>query len=267
MADQHQDDGHALEGGLEYEYQEKPTGARAVTAALKAAMKKRFDAAQWVLGWEVMGGGGRADCVAVNLWNSGGYEVHGFEVKATRTDWLREKADASKSSYFWERTHRWWLVAASGVVLRNELPKGWGLLELQGTVLVQKVAAEERPTPTLDHDFLAALVRRARQGAPTPGEEDLRAAYNQGYKDASKKGKDEAAQAVNWDKRNYESLKEQVAEFQKATGTTLTSYHRDWPAAARWVMQHGDPDDELRTAADRLQAAADRIRRDLKAPP
>lgn len=264
MVDEHQAEGGELVADLDYE--EKPTGARAVTAALKAAMRHRFEANEWVLCWEVLGGGGRADCIAVNLWGSRSYEVHGFEVKATRTDWLRELAKPSKADYFHARTHRWWLVAAPGVVIKNELPKGWGLLELVGKSLVQKVAAAGREEATLDHDFLAALARRIRQGAPEPGREDLQAAYNRGYRDAEKLGKDDAARAVNWDKRNYDALKEEVAEFQKATGTTLSAFHRDWPAAARWVLQHGDPADALRQAEERLRVAADRIKADLADP-
>ena len=34
--------------------------------------------------------GGSADGLALSLWPSRGIELHGFEVKVSRSDWLRE---------------------------------------------------------------------------------------------------------------------------------------------------------------------------------
>lgn len=62
--------------------------------------------------------------------------VHGFEVKVSRSDWLREHRTHEGpfafgwKSYPWGRycTH-WWLVVPHKDIMRpDELPDGWGLL-------------------------------------------------------------------------------------------------------------------------------------------
>ena len=69
------------------------------------------------------------DAVVVCLWPSDSHSLLGFEVKCSRTDWLREiRPDTSKS----EKTRRlcdsFTIVAPTNVVSVGELPTGWGLL-------------------------------------------------------------------------------------------------------------------------------------------
>lgn len=55
--------------------------------------------------------------------------VHGFEVKVSRSDWLRELRTGGLKSEAWRSVcHYWWVVAPPGVVREGELPDGWGLL-------------------------------------------------------------------------------------------------------------------------------------------
>lgn len=58
--------------------------------------------------------------------------VHGFEVKVTRSDWLRELADPTKADEWARYCHHWWLVAPREVVKPGELPGGWGHLAPAG---------------------------------------------------------------------------------------------------------------------------------------
>lgn len=70
-------------------------------AALRAAMMVRYPRETFAIMEEVcefLGGGGRrADALVLNLWRSQGLDLQGFEVKASRSDWLREKKDPSKA--------------------------------------------------------------------------------------------------------------------------------------------------------------------------
>lgn len=61
--------------------------------------------------------------------NSGEYRqvLHGHEVKISRSDWLTELADPTKSAAWRRYCDRWWLVAPRDVV-RDDLPEGWGHL-------------------------------------------------------------------------------------------------------------------------------------------
>lgn len=68
------------------------------------------------------------DVLAVGLHRSTGYRRHGFEVKVTRSDWLRELARPQKART--HLTHGWSVAALQGVVKLEEVPEGWGVYEL-----------------------------------------------------------------------------------------------------------------------------------------
>lgn len=76
--------------------------------------------------------------------------LHGHEVKVSRGDWLRELQDPSKAAAWSRYCDRWWLVAPSGVARPDELPAGWGLMEVAGSglrVTVQAPRLDPEPMP------------------------------------------------------------------------------------------------------------------------
>lgn len=70
------------------------------------------------------------DAVAIDLWPSTGNAIHGFEVKVSRSDWLTELKDTTKSGAFRPFLDYFWLVAPSADIVRGDLPDGWGLMVL-----------------------------------------------------------------------------------------------------------------------------------------
>jgi len=149
-----------------------------ITRKLYEALHLRHQPPEWALFNEVpsMTGGGvrSADAVAMNLYASRGHRVHGFEVKASRGDWLRELRDPSKSEPIQRFCHHWWVVTPKGLVLDGELPPTWGLLELCGGVLRQKVKAPKLDAQPMSVPFIAAILRRASQSSDA----DIRAAVD-----------------------------------------------------------------------------------------
>lgn len=128
-----------------------------------------------------------ADFVAVDcyLTRDGGwrqpahYEVHGHEVKVSRTDWLAELRRPEKAQAFTPFMDRWWLVVSDSKIVRaGELPETWGLMVRAGSVL-----RAVKPAPKLDPEpmprpMLAALTRavartafRAATGVPVNEQE------------------------------------------------------------------------------------------------
>ena len=103
-----------------------------------------------------------ADAVTVDLWPSKGNEMHGFEVKISRSDWLNEVRDPSKASAVKTYCDRWWLVIPTADMVRpGELPVDWGLLVCHGAGLrVAKAAPKLKATPAT-RSFMAALLRAA----------------------------------------------------------------------------------------------------------
>ena len=125
------------------------------------------DSRQWVFLTRVAsstGGGNRiADGMAFNMYASTGWEILGFEIKVSRSDFLAELKDMSKSNEIMEYCDKWYLVVSdASIVLEGELPKNWGLLVLKDGKLVQKVRAiPKKPCPVPVH-FMASILRRNR---------------------------------------------------------------------------------------------------------
>ncbi|WP_155754587.1 hypothetical protein [Burkholderia stagnalis] len=137
------------------------------TADVKAALRARFGAPEWALFFEVGDATGTrqnrwADAVAMNLYPSRGTEVHGFEIKVSRSDWLRELKSPAKSAPVQRYCDRWWVIAPDGVIVEGELPPTWGRYEVQPSgKLRQVVAAPKLETELIDRAFVAAMLRRA----------------------------------------------------------------------------------------------------------
>jgi hypothetical protein len=165
-----------------------------------------------------------ADAVAVNLWRSRGYEVVGFEVKSSRSDWLRELKDPKKAEGCAQYCNTFWIVANEDVVNLDELPLGWGLFEPHGKALrsVQKAKplAHQR---ALTVPFMVNLIRRAvEKGEMT---EELNAAREAGRQAGIEEG------VRRTESRSEVSAREQLehfvklhAEFKERTGIEI----RDW---------------------------------------
>lgn len=138
------------------------------TAEVKAILKAHHAKSEWAILFEVAnatgaGGNRYADAIAMGLWPSRGLHIHGYEIKVSRSDWLKELKNPCKADEIGKFCDYWWIVAPVGIVKEEELPETWGLYEVVDGKLVKKVAAakNEYVTP-LTRPFLAALLRRAQ---------------------------------------------------------------------------------------------------------
>jgi hypothetical protein len=191
------------------------------TSHAYALLRKRYEGNEWVLLEEVApatGGGTRyADALAINLWNSRGHAIIGFEVKTSRSDWLRELKQPQKAEPIFRYCDHWNIVAPKGVVKDGELPPNWGLLEVRAASLVQTVpAARLEPVP-ITKAFFASLVRRAfeqvdRRAQNLVANELLKAREQQ---------EETIAQRVKQRTREVESLVEGMKRFRDATGLDM----------------------------------------------
>jgi hypothetical protein len=150
------------------------------SADLLAALRLRYAPPEWYLVSEVPNGTGYtekrrstfADAVAISAYQGEktGGEIHGFELKVSRTDWKNELADPGKAAEVRKFCDRWWLVVPAPVeriVHYGELPEGWGLLHV-GDGKARQMKEAPRLTnawarPELPRSFIAALVRRASE--------------------------------------------------------------------------------------------------------
>jgi hypothetical protein len=142
----------------------------------------------------------RIDAVAVGLWASTKHVVHGFELKASRSDLVKELRDPDKSEPARRLCDRWWLVLADLKLLGDDqVPDGWGVLYRRGRGLY----VHQQPAPlntTADPRFVAALIQTAITGrgsiAHGLGAVD---GYQRGYRQGVKHGELSGRQASYWD--------------------------------------------------------------------
>lgn len=136
----------------------------------------RFGPGDWAFLTDVPNSTGYAqrrtcDALAMNLWPSTGLELHGFELKVSRNDWVRELRQPDKATELKRFCDRWWLVAGDDTVCPNarDLPTSWGLIVARnGNLVIDYPAPKLTPEP-LERGFVAALVRKVARLMEVPG--------------------------------------------------------------------------------------------------
>lgn len=171
------------------------------------------------------------DALVMGTWKSNGLHLHGFEIKVSRSDWLREIQDPSKAEAFAKHCHYWWIAAAPGIVKLEELPATWGLMEAAGETLKVRRPATFRDPERLEWSMLAALLRRSTEQSVDA--ETLREQFEKGYESGKAAGSEDA----KWLRRSFEELSERVAKFERESGVKIDRWvHGTIGAAVRLVV-------------------------------
>lgn len=236
-------------------------------------IKQRFCPPEFSTLTNVEGDQGRfADAVAVNLWRSRGFAITGFEVKASRSDWLRELKDPAKAEACARYCHRFFLVANENVVKLEELPLGWGLMVPERSGLRIKRDATVNPhIVELSRSFAVHLIRRAAEGSADRGE--LRAAFDRGRLQGIEEAKkvDPVDRRIGKLEQELERYEKIHAEFKERTGVEIS----EWSSVDKLVKLHtlvdrtqhiegslGYTIDQLKNSAKQLEA----VRREFLSP-
>jgi hypothetical protein len=144
--------------------------ASARSVSFLSALRSLYATPEWALYTEVRSSTGCcetlriADALAVCMWG-GAWRIHGFELKASRADWLRELRHPEKAAPIKLFCASWFLVVMAPwkrtVMSLTELPDRWGLLEIGtgGASIVSPAAEREAEEPT--GSFLRSLLRAA----------------------------------------------------------------------------------------------------------
>lgn len=146
------------------------------TEEVRAALRREYTRQDCAIIFEVPNGmasgrnnNGRSafcDAIVCNFWRSRGFEMEGFEIKVSRSDWQRELQMPRKAESHFERCDRWWLITpANGVPIAkpDEIPGPWGWMQVKanGDLHVAKKAPKLVPARPFDLEFAFALVRAA----------------------------------------------------------------------------------------------------------
>lgn len=193
------------------------------------ALRVRYPAPEWAIFFEVANGTGAnarryADAVAMNLFPSRGLEIHGFEFKTSRADWLREIKAPDKAEAIFKYCDRWWIIAWPDIIKAGELPPTWGHIEFKNGKLRQATAAPQLEPAPLTKAFMAAMIRRAGQADADTLQALVRKETAQLRIDETRRANDEITRRM----RDQDTLLKKVADIKANTGIDLL----DWTPSA-----------------------------------
>jgi hypothetical protein len=159
---------------------------------------------------------GRADAISMACWKSRGYLIHGFEIKISRSDWLRELKQPEKTERLQKYCDHWWIVVPDASIIRDDLPSPWGLMVAKGAGLHTVVKAPKLTPVPADREFLASLLRTAIYSQPTEPA-DIAKARLEGIEQGN-------ASSVAVIKKHAEviaKLDKRIRDFEKASGIRI----------------------------------------------
>lgn len=137
--------------------------ARPICAGdLAEAVRVRYAPPEWHCESEVTLAGRRLDVVALNLWAARRHTIVGFEIKASRGDWMRELAAFQKAEQWIQVCDAFYVVTPPKTIRSDELPDGWGHLELCGSrMFTRRIAAVRNPvSTTIPREIAARFIGR-----------------------------------------------------------------------------------------------------------
>lgn len=170
-----------------------------------------------------------ADALVMGLWPSRGLHLHGFEIKASRSDWLQELRNPAKAEEICQYCDFWWVVVGDAdIVQGEELPSTWGLLVPKGKkTLVAKVTAPklEPKAPTLG--FLASVIRSVEAVVfdKSALDDAKRVGYDEGYEIGSSVGDSNQRYELRNQIGRIEILEKTLKTFEEASGLKIDNWH------------------------------------------
>jgi len=101
------------------------------------------------------------DAVVFEMWESEGRTRRAFELKISRSDFLRELKHPDKYQWCLNSFHEFWYVAPKDAIKIEELPQGVGWFYPAGNRLITGRQASYNHKPELNDKLLASFIRSA----------------------------------------------------------------------------------------------------------
>lgn len=136
---------------------------------IQQALERRFGGRSWMSSTEIEVAYDvgrrrlirRFDFVAANVCAGHGFTVVGVEIKISRSDFLAEHRDPTKFGTLRKMTHVAYYAVPAGLLKKDELPDGAGLLELRSDGRLREMVKPVR-NPEADLSMtLAGMLRRS----------------------------------------------------------------------------------------------------------
>lgn len=245
---------------------------REITAQLQAALMKSFPLPEYATFLEVGDATGArgsrwADAVSMACWPSRGLRIWGFEIKASRSDWLREKKNPKKSVAIQRFCHHWVLITPPDIIAPGELPETWGHMVFKGGRLVTEAKAPLLTPDALEPPFVASLLRCCGQTSAQ--------LMSQGVAEATKdfrlRLEKDMQRQMEQRRAEGQSALEAVRKFKESAGVDLLSWkdtdagqdfaaYREACITTKHAFGWSTSAKALRAAADAIDAAEAAVR-------
>jgi len=197
------------------------------TKEVRDRLAEKYSGWQWVFLNELRSSNGfafsvrSADAIAINLYPSHGCEMHGFEIKVSRSDFLKELKDPDKSDIFKQYCDRWFLVVGdSSIVKPGELPAGWGLIVPRGDSLMIKIGANKLEPEPMGRLFYTAIMKRLVDDTPQVAE-----VRKEAHQKGVMVGKEHAGFEIYALKQRLQDAESSLKIFKELTGESLDSWN------------------------------------------
>lgn len=253
----------------------KPAAPGLDESSVLVALMERFKAPEWAFLPQVRNATGfprqvrTVDAIAMSLWPHRGIELHGFEIKSNRGDWLREQKHPEKSEEIGKFCDRFWLaIGQEGVATLEEMPPKWGLLVPRGKKMIIVKQADLLEATPITKKFLAAILRKEYEAMLNKAEIEkivsarVERAVN-GEREIHGNEKNKLSDRIA-------SLERTIQEFEKKSGLRIN----DWNAGAigeavRFVQNGGlgQHEESLRHLLAQAESITERIRHVLQKTP
>lgn len=115
----------------------------------------------------------RIDFFAFNTWPSSRFLSIAYEIKVSRADFFRELEQPDKRTFAEKVAAECYFAAPAGMVRPDEIPEGWGLLEVTRGGLRRKKAARQRRPDPWPWPFVASIARRGAERVSAPTSQTL----------------------------------------------------------------------------------------------
>lgn len=163
-----------------------------------------------------------ADAMSMGLWPSRGLYLTGYELKVSRTDWLKEYKSPEKADAIAKYCDFWYLVVPDMTIIQTgELPPTWGLLAVQNYklhVVKEATLLEAEPLSKL---FLCSILRNVTENWFPSSTLEVK------MKDKLAVEKSHWESQKSYREKEMDKLWDRVRKFEEATGIDIESQWRD----------------------------------------
>lgn len=202
-----------------------------------------------------------ADAMAMSVWPSRGLHITGFEVKVSRTDWLKELKQPEKAEELAIYCHYWYMVFGDETIYRpEEIPQKWGVMVPFGKGLkVVKEAPFSNEALPIDYIVLAGIFRNIAERC-TANE-----LIERKMDEREERGKNWAKHEIERLKGEFEKTTKQIADFESASGVRITGWYgnNETPEAVgkalKLVLNHSKKVSGAEEGIKKLKSRAENI--------